>query len=106
MQPPVEAQPDHPPQPLPVPGEQLGQGPLVPPFQADEQVVIVALVLVAHGCLYFMITARRLRLSTGSRNFRYSIRMSALSASAPLETDLGKSLAGLWTIGPGDQLPE
>ena len=57
LQPPVEAEPDHPPQPLAVPGEQLGQGPLVPPFEADEQVVIVSLVLVAHDCPHFMITA-------------------------------------------------
>ena len=57
LQPPVEAEPDHPPQPLAVPGEQLGQGPLVPPFEADEQVVIVSPVLVVHDCPHFMITA-------------------------------------------------
>ncbi len=49
LQPPVEAEPDHPPQPLAVSGEQLGQGPLVPAFEAEEQVVIVSLVLVGHG---------------------------------------------------------
>ena len=37
---PVEAEPDHPPQPLAVPGEQLRQGLLVTPFEAEEQVVI------------------------------------------------------------------
>ena len=42
LQPPVEAEPDHPPQPLPMPREQFRSGPLVPAFEAEEQVVIVS----------------------------------------------------------------
>jgi len=34
---------------LAVTGEELGQRLLVPPFEAKEQVVIVALVLIGHG---------------------------------------------------------
>ena len=62
LQPPVKPQPDHPPQPLAVPGEQLGQGLLVPAFEADQQVVVVPLVLVAHGAPHFSITAEPARI--------------------------------------------
>jgi hypothetical protein len=48
-EPPVDAQANHVPQPLAVPGEQLGQRPLVAHLEAAEQVIIFALVLNAHG---------------------------------------------------------
>ena len=37
LQPPVKAEPDHPPQPLAVPGEQFGQRPLVPPSRRTSK---------------------------------------------------------------------
>jgi hypothetical protein len=46
LEPPVEAQPDHPPQPLAVAGETLDQRPFVRQVEPAEQVVIVARVFV------------------------------------------------------------
>jgi hypothetical protein len=48
-EPPVDAQANHVPQPLAVPGEYLGQCPLVANLEAAEQVIILALVLNGHG---------------------------------------------------------
>jgi hypothetical protein len=45
----VEAESDHPPQPLAVAGERLDQRPLVSYLEPAEQVVIVARVVVWHG---------------------------------------------------------
>jgi len=36
LQPTVESEPDHPPQPFPVPGEQLGQSSLIPTLETKE----------------------------------------------------------------------
>jgi hypothetical protein len=41
LQAPIEAQPDHPPQSLAVPGEQLGHGLLVAAIEAVKQVTIL-----------------------------------------------------------------
>jgi hypothetical protein len=46
LEPPVEAEPDHPPQPLSVAGEQPDQRPLVPLLEAAAPVVLVARVVV------------------------------------------------------------
>jgi hypothetical protein len=98
LQPPIEAEPDHPTQPLPMPGEQLGQGPLVPAFDADQQVTIVLFALAAHDASHFRIIARRLGLSTGYRWFSevsFSCNLALIAASGGL---LEETLAGLWTI--------
>ena len=102
-QPSIEAEPDHPPQPLAVPGEQIDQGPRVPPFEANEQVVILSLVLVGHGCTPFHHNRAGLRLSTRPGDSRKSHKHATSPPSAPPEPVLGKKRAGLWTIGPGDQ---
>ena len=103
LQPPVEAEPDHPPQPLAVPGEQLGQGPLVPAFEAEEQVVIVAHVLVAHGAPHSNLSERRLGLSTRLRGFFLLLSPAASPGSAGSRNVYQKYRTGLWTIGPDDQ---
>jgi hypothetical protein len=45
----IEAEADHPPQPLAVAGEELAKGPLVALLEAAEQVIILAWNLVGHG---------------------------------------------------------
>jgi hypothetical protein len=49
LEPPVEAEADHPPHPLVVAGEELAERPLVPLLEAAEQVVILARILIGHG---------------------------------------------------------
>jgi hypothetical protein len=48
-QPPVQAEADHPPQPVLAPGEQLSKGLLIPRFEATEQVVTLVFGFICHG---------------------------------------------------------
>ena len=69
LEPPVEAEANHSPQSLAVPGEQLGQSPLVAPFEAEQQVVVALVCSDRSWWPHFRLSERRLRLSTGSRIF-------------------------------------